>query len=134
MPVSKQARAVVELGATQTIEVVGLVADDLVRSGRTSYAAIAGVLAQLARPGKPGIGTVAQALDERGDGFVPPHSELERLLFSVLEAGGLPAPARQIPLPGRGPTRGIADGGYLDAQIVLERSEEHTSELQSLMR
>src|SRR3546814_15933285 len=26
----------------------------------------------------------------------------------------------QIPLPGRGPTRGIADGGYLDAQIVLE--------------
>src|SRR3546814_4388303 len=117
MPVSKQARAVVELGATQTIEVVGLVADDLVRSGRTSYAAIAGVLAQLARPGKPGIGTVAQVLDERGDGFVSPYSDLERLLFSVLEAGGLPAPARLIALSGRGP-----------------RSEAPTSELPSLMR
>jgi hypothetical protein len=120
LPVSSPARTVVELGATQPVTVIGRVADDLVRSGRTSYGSIERVLAELNRPGKPGIARVAEVLAERGDGYVPPASELERLLFETLEAGGLPAPVRQLRLPGRGPLRGIADGGYLDAQIVLE--------------
>ena len=34
---------------------------------------------------------VAAMLDERGDGHVPPHSELERMLFAAFDAGGLPA-------------------------------------------
>ena len=120
LPVSKPARTVVDLGATCSIDTIGQVADDLVRMGRTSYGAIASVLAQLARPGKPGLERVAQMLEARADGYVPPHSELERALFATLEAGGLPAPVRQLPLPGRGPISGIADGGYPDAQILLE--------------
>ncbi len=120
LPVSTPARAVVELGATRDARTVGRVADDLVREGRTTYGRIASVLHELARPGKPGLVTVGRVLDERTGGFVPPASELERLLFGVIEAGGLPAPARQIPLPGRGPIRGIADGGYLDARTILE--------------
>jgi hypothetical protein len=120
LPISTPGRAVVELGATQNADTIGRVADDLVRGGRTTYAAIGAVLAQVARRGKPGIDKVMLVLDERGDGFVPPASELERSLFAVLDAGGLPAPVRQLPLPGRGPIHGIADGGYLDAQIVLE--------------
>lgn len=118
--VSSPARAVVELGATRGEALVGRVADDVVRSGATTYAAIGTVLHELTRPGKPGILTVARVLDERGDGHVPPQSELEALLFEVLAAGGLPAPVRQLPLPGRGRVGGIADGGYLDARIVLE--------------
>ncbi len=120
LPVSTPARCVVELGATCGEGMIGLVADDLVRSGRTSYSAIAAVLADVSRPGKPGVDKVARALDERGDGYVPPASELERRLFGALAAGGLPAPQRQIPLPGRGSVPGIADGGYRDAQVVLE--------------
>jgi hypothetical protein len=120
LPLSTPARSVVELGATCTAPTVGRVADDLVRTGRTSYAAIASVLAQVARPGKPGVDTVVEMLEERGDGHVPPGSELERALFATLDAGGLPSPTRQLPLPGRGSIAGIADGGYLDAQMVLE--------------
>lgn len=120
LPVSTPARCVVELGATHDVDVIGRVADDLVRGGRTTYAAIATVLAHVTRPGKSGTHKVARALDERGDGFVPPASELERRLFGALAAGGLPAPTRQIPLPGRGPIVGIADAGYSDAQMVLE--------------
>jgi hypothetical protein len=120
IPVSTAPRAVVELGATQSVAVVGRVADDLVRAGRTSYAAIGSVLAQVTRPGKPGLVTVAKVLELRGDGHVPPASHLERMLFDTLEAGGLPPPVRQLPLPGRGAIAGIADGGYLDAKIVLE--------------
>lgn len=87
---------------------------------RTTLGAISAVFAQVARPGKPGMDTLASVLDERGDGYVPPTSELERGLFDTLDAGGLPPPARQIPLPGRGVVPGVADGGYLDALILLE--------------
>jgi hypothetical protein len=120
MPISKPARSVVEVAATCGVATVGRVADDLVRAGRTSYAAIATVLADVARPGKPGVETVAAVLDARTGGYVPPASELERLLFATLEAGGLPAPVRQARLPGRGPVSGLVDGAYLDARIVLE--------------
>ena len=120
LPVSSPARTVVELGATQPVMAIGRVADDLVRAGRTSYRSISRVFSELNRPGKPGMIRVAEVLDERSDGYVPPASELERVLFDTLAAGGLPAPVRQIPLPGRGSVRGIADGGYLDAQVILE--------------
>lgn len=120
LPVSTPARSVVDLGATQDVDTVGRVADDLVRLETTSYAAIGRVLAAITRPGKPGLHVVAAALDERGDGFVPPASELERALFAALDAGGLDAPERQIPLPGRGRIAGIADAGYRRAQVILE--------------
>ncbi len=105
IPVSTPARAVVELGATCSAELVGLVADDLVRLRRTTYGAIAVVLAQLSRPGKPGIETVATVLDERGDGFVPAHSELERAMFSALEAGGAPRAGSSAAIAGSWPDR-----------------------------
>jgi len=118
--VSTPARAVVELAATQPGGEIGRVADDLVRAGRTTYAAISAVLANVARPGKPGIGKVARVLDERGDGYVPPASELERTLFAALAAGGLPAPVHQASLPGRGTVPGVVDAVYRDARMVLE--------------
>lgn len=121
LPVSSAERAVVELGATQPERVVGRVADDLVRGRATTYDRIAAVLAQVARPGKPGVEKVARTLDERVGGYVPPASELERAFFSALEAGGLPAPIRQLPLPGRAPgLRGLVDAAYPDAQMVME--------------
>lgn len=120
LPVSTPARTVVELGATSSLDVIGRAADDLVRSRRTTYAAIAAVLAELARPGKPGIEKVARVLDERSGGYVPPASELERAMFATFAAGGLPAPERQVPLPGRGSVLGLVDGAYRDALMVLE--------------
>jgi hypothetical protein len=118
--VSRPARVIVELGATQSVDTIGRVADDLLRMRKTTMSQISTVFAQVARPGKPGIERVARVLDERGDGYVPPHSELERALFDALAAGGMPPPVRQLPLPGRDRVRGIADGGYPDAKIVLE--------------
>jgi very-short-patch-repair endonuclease len=51
---------------------------------------------------------------------VPPQSVLERALFEALARGGLPAPRRQVPLPGRGSVEGIVDAAYPDTRVVLE--------------
>lgn len=123
LPVSRPARAVVELGATQSVAVVGRVADDLVRLRKTTHAQICAALARVARPGKPGVDRVTRVLEERSDGYVPPGSELEGALYSALRAGGLPAPERQFALPGRRDVRsirGLVDGAYTDAQLLLE--------------
>jgi very-short-patch-repair endonuclease len=66
------------------------------------------------------VTTLAQVLDGRGDGYVAVQSELERALFTALARAGLPAPVRQMPLPGRGAVEGLVDGGYPDARLVIE--------------
>jgi very-short-patch-repair endonuclease len=120
LAISRPARCVVELAATQPERVVGAVLDDLLRMGKVRLPQVHRVVADVLRPGKPGMASIARVLDQRGEGYVPPQSELERALFDALAAGGLPAPSRQVPLPGRGPIRGLADAGYLDVKILLE--------------
>lgn len=114
------ARSVVELGANLPLARLGDVADDLVQLRATTWPAIRRVFEDVLRPGKPGMATVSLLLDDRCGSVVPAGSKLERSLFTALAAGGLPAPARQIPLPGRGPRPGLVDAAYLDAQIVVE--------------
>jgi hypothetical protein len=120
LPISRPARSVVELAATQPAAVIGRVADDLIAARVTTLADIQAVFASVVRPGKPGMSKLATILEERGEGYTPPGSELERAMFEALAAGGLPAPVRQVPLPGRSLVRGLADAAYLDAKIVLE--------------
>jgi very-short-patch-repair endonuclease len=85
-----------------------------------SLAQISCYLRDVARRGKPGVRALGGVLDDRGPGYVPPHSELERKLFAVLEEGGLPEPQRQAPLPGRGAIEGLVDAAYPDVKVVIE--------------
>lgn len=120
LAVTTPARTVIDLGGTRDVATIGRVVDDFVRLGRTTTPEVGHLLGALLRPGKRGLDKVARVLDQRSDGYVPPHSELERRLFQVIEAGGLPAPVRQVPLPGRSKVRGTADAGYPDAKVILE--------------
>lgn len=120
LPVSKPARAVVELAATVGLRQLGRTLDDLVFDRRTSYDDVGVVLAQVARPGKPGVVALAHVLDERSEAAVPGASELERALFAALVGGGLPAPQPQRALPGRGAVTGLVDGAYPDCRLILE--------------
>jgi len=54
------------------------------------------------------------------EGEVPPGSELERLLFQVLDDAGVERPSRQVPLPGREPVRGVVDAAYVPERLILE--------------
>lgn len=118
--VSVPARAVVDIAAKMGSRPLGGVLDELVVARRTTLVDVSTCLARLARPGKPGVSRLAQVLDSRGPGFVPPHSELERRLFEALAAAGLPEPVRQLQLPGRGAIEGFADAGYPDAKMLVE--------------
>jgi very-short-patch-repair endonuclease len=120
LPVVTAARAVVDLGSRLAIDRLGDVADDLVQARATTWRAIGAVFRDVARPGKPGMATVAALLDDRCGTGVPAASALERALFTALAAAGLPAPVRQMPLPGRGGVRGLVDAAYPDTRILLE--------------
>jgi len=119
LPVSTPARAVVDLAAVvgrrHLGDIVDAATDRLTTISRISVCA-----AEIARPGKRGLGKLGAVLDERGPGHVPPQSELEGRLFEVLAHAGLPAPVRQFPLPGRGVVTGLADAAYPDVRLILE--------------
>jgi very-short-patch-repair endonuclease len=120
LAVSLIERAVVDMAATIGERELGGLVDDLIVSRATRLTNIGSCFAEVARAGKPGVRRLARVLDDRGPGHVPPHSELERRLFHALEAAGLPAPKRQIPLPSRSAIAGIADAGYADVRMLLE--------------
>lgn len=120
LPVSVVERVAVELAATLRPRHLSRVVDELVSTKRTTNARIAACLYEVARPGKPGVAKLAEVLDTRGDGYVPPQSELERALFAALAAGGLPEPRRQFPLPGRGAITGVVDAAYVEPKLIVE--------------
>ena len=120
LPVSDPARAVVECAASLGPRRLGRVLDDLVFDRRTSFDQVSVRLAEVMRPGKPGVAALALLLDEREEGSTPSGSRLERDLVGALVAGGLPAPERQMALPGTGAIEGLVDAAYRDCRVILE--------------
>lgn len=120
LPVSDPARAVVESAATLGPRRLGRALDDLVFDRRTSYGHVSVRLAEVMRPGKPGVAVLARLLDERDEGSTPSGSQLERALVGALVAGGLPVPERQMALPGTGAIEGLVDAAYRDCTVILE--------------
>jgi very-short-patch-repair endonuclease len=117
--VSLPARAIVDLAGTVGPRRLGELVD-LATDRLTSTARIATCMAELARPGKPGLRRLGAVLDERGPGHIPPQSELEARLFDALALARLPAPRRQFRLPGRGVIEGLVDAAYPDARLIVE--------------
>ena len=113
-------RTVVDLAAVLTRPRLRFVLDELFSGQRASQVSLGRCLAETARPGKPGIRKLARLLDDFGPGYVPPASRLEQTLFDVLHAGGLPAPVRQYPFPGRQRVDGCVDAAYPDVRLILE--------------
>jgi predicted transcriptional regulator of viral defense system len=135
LPVVTAARAVVDLGSRLPVGTLGDVADTLVQRRATSWPAVGAVFRDVLRPGKPGMATVAELLDDRCGAAVPAESRLEQMMFTALAAGGLPAPVRQMRLPGGGPARGVVDAAYRDARIVIEADgRTYHSRLQDMRR
>lgn len=120
LPVTTVARTLVDLAAVcrrgrveHALEAA--LGDRLVEIGEVAVCFDA-----ICRRGKPGMRLMRGLLAERLPGYVPPASELERLLLRVLRDGGLPRPQLQYPFPGRLPGEARVDAAYADARLVIE--------------
>lgn len=120
LPVTTTARTIVDLSSVCSRARLGHVIDDALAKGRVRQSAIAACLCAVLRPGKRGLDKLVAVLDQRGEGYVPPMSELEACLFAALADAGLPDPVRQFPLPGRGAVTGLVDAAYLEERVILE--------------
>lgn len=120
LPVSRPSRAVVDVSRHMGERRLRDLLDELIVGRIVTLDKVSACLAEVARPGKPGLAALAELLDLHGSDYVPPHSELERALFEAIATAGLPEPARQHPLPNRHSTDEFADGAYLDSMILLE--------------
>jgi very-short-patch-repair endonuclease len=120
LPVTTKQRTLFDLAAvTRRPRYVRVLEDAHVR-GLCRLEDVTDVYVALRRRGKRGMKLLGEVLDSRGPGYVPPESELERRLLTVLRKGGLAAPRRQYPLPWRVEAACRVDLAYPDAKVLIE--------------
>lgn len=113
------ARTLVDLAATTSPQRLDRAYESALLSGHVTHAKMSRCFGELLLPGRRGMTKLASILDDRGPGFVPAASELERTLFDVCSRIGL-EPVRQFPLPGRGDITGFVDAAFIEAKLILE--------------
>lgn len=121
LPVTTPLRTIIDLAATLHIASLrSLLQDVIVTEHRFSRATVGAFVATLHRRGKRGMANLTRVLDDMGPGEGLPRSELERLLDEVVLRSGLPKPAHEHPLPGRGAVTGFVDRCWPDARLIVE--------------
>jgi hypothetical protein len=113
------ARTLVDLAATTSRLRLDRAYESALLSGHLTHAKMSRCFGELLLPGRKGMTKLASILDDRGPGFVPAASELERMLFETCARVGLD-PVRQFPLPGRGDLTGFVDAAFIEAKLILE--------------
>lgn len=120
LPVTTPARTFVDLAGISTRARLRHGLDEAIAMSLVTTIEVADCLRAVARPGKPGVGVLAQVLDDLGPGWAPSQSTLERRFFELLRRFDEPRPQRQYPLPGRQVIRGLVDAAYVDAKLIIE--------------
>lgn len=80
---------------------LGRTVDEVLVSRAASVDDLAAEAARAASDRRAGAGTLRRIIEDRGDGYVPPTSELEALLYFALEDPRLPPSIRQAAFPWR---------------------------------
>jgi hypothetical protein len=119
IPVTSLARTAADLFTCLRLTRAIWVVEGLLGRGRLTIADMADVHARYARQGRPGTVDLRELL-ARLDEAPPPMSELEQRTLALLKAAGLPAPDRQIPLPGWVDHPAHADFAYVDHCVIVE--------------
>jgi len=120
LPVTTVARTIVDLSAVTRKARLEVALDDAVVAKLTSVSDVAHLFASIMRRGKRGMRLMATLLDARGDGYVPPQSDLERALFKLLDDIGVRGLQRQYPHPGRMEVEGCVDGAFVPEKLIVE--------------
>lgn len=115
------ADCLVQLAARLDAGALGALLDDVGRDRRRVLGELQERYVELAHRRLPGIGKVRAVLDERGDGYVAPESDLERALRDVLATiPGLPPVEWQATPPWLPPGTSRVDGLVREWQLIVE--------------
>ncbi|MBI2704458.1 MAG: DUF559 domain-containing protein [Actinobacteria bacterium] len=94
--------------------------DDAIAANVLAAERLAGRYAVVARSRPAGLAKVRRLLDAFGDGYVPPASELERLLYATLDWPGMPPYERQASAPWRSPKDERVDALIPSSNLIIE--------------
>ena len=120
LPVTTVARTFFDLASRASHGRLGQSLDQAHVTRTCSITDVQRLYDSLRRPGKPGMATLRRVLAERGPGYVPPESVLERRLIRVLEAGISQRPVRQHSFTWRSGVTARVDLVYLPQQVIVE--------------
>ena len=101
IPTSPPWRTLVDLGTVAPSTDVERALDDALRRRLVSLRQLRWAVQSNGRPRHRGTSVLRELLAVRGSGFVPPESELEALLYQIVDASDLPPARRQASIADR---------------------------------
>jgi very-short-patch-repair endonuclease len=120
LPVTTPVRTLFDLAVVAGRERLAVAVEDAHITRQCRLEELIALYEELRRPGKHGMKKLGRILAERGPGYVPPESVLERMLLKILRNAGLPKPRLQAHLPWRSALPSRCDAIYDDQRIILE--------------
>src|SRR5437879_2760870 len=109
------------------------VVDEAVRKGFATFEALWRLVGRESGAGRRGVGRLRRLLEQRSPDYQPSASEFQAVVRRLLKGAGLAFVEEYVITASDGTFVARADFKLLDAPVIIERSEEHTSELQSPM-
>jgi hypothetical protein len=107
------------IGGLVSLERVAAALDDALADGRISIEGMQERFIEVATDNRRGLKRIRSLIEARsGDGYVPPQSVLEGMLYGVLDRPAMPAHRRQVALPWSPQER--VDAMLVDAPVILE--------------
>ncbi len=96
IPIVRPERLTLELCASEHPQRAARALDDMWRRRLLSGPSLRRFVAEVRGRGRPGLRVLRELLDERGDDYVPPASNLERRFATIVAEADLPEMRRQV--------------------------------------
>jgi len=128
---TRVARTLVDLAGVLHPSRTERAVDNCLAARTVTVGTLRAVFTELARPGRKGIAVMRRVLDERGDAYVAPASELEACFLAVVHRHDLPEPRRQLDAGDDAGWVGRVDFAYPKAKLLIELDSHryHSSKL-----
>lgn len=119
IPLTRVARTIFDLAGVEHARRMEVVLDDALARRLCTLRQVHDVFFSLARRGRRGTATMRALLEDRGEGYVAPASELERRARRIFREHGLPTPTFELVL-GDDEVIGRVDCIWREVKLVVE--------------
>jgi hypothetical protein len=124
VPVVRPERMVLDLCASEHPRRAARALDDAWRRRLLSGRSLRALVSETSVQGRPGLRLLRALLDERGDDYVPPASNLEARFASIITQAGLPEMRRQVDSGDDERWVGRVDFRDVDRPLIVEIQSE----------